>query len=1065
MRFFLALIFLILISVHSDAQNTFLAVNNGGWRASGTWSIDGATPIVCAPCVEGTHYPGQQDDAYTQGFSISIAPGGIYSVNNLWLVSSVSNQLQRPPGGPGGASTLRIYGQLTAYNPLDFEYALPTTTLIRNDHNNLVLEFLGVGEVINPLGWSHASPLCNTIFNAPGASDLQSIGDVSIAQNRTLTVQNGVLEVNGNLRRAVATGTASIVINSGTTLRVTESGNINGGTNTTRFPSIIINGTLTSNSGTTSYINANNLTINAGGTLNVGFYGSDQLQGWWYQNTTPGVLTLDPNSTVVYSSDQPQNIYATTYGNLSLSSTSAVTKTLVGSGLTILGNLTIGNNVTFSPPSQVLFIGTVANQSISGGGVLNFDGGIEVNKTTGTVTVNKNLSSSGPNTITSGTLNLGTATVTLNNATVTNNATITTANGGSLVTNGTSSFTGSGSTTLHNLTIASGATDFAKSFSITGNLVNNGSLTIDANETVTFSGGSSHAISGNAFSVGNMVVNKTASILSNNGTVNLTGLLTMINGNFDADGSTDTGNFILNSDENGDAAIGPITAGSITGEVVFERFYDDTGVNRWRNFGFPVTDVTYAELGASITLAPNSLAVYTESVPGNVDQGWSYVNGGTLNSLQGHTAWMYSTAPATISLRGPLLRNSSGAHDYEITYNNDPAQPASEDGWNFVPNPYASPISWSNPGWIKTNLVSYIAVWDNFAGQYRYTSGGPNSLWNGIIAQGQAFWVQSTASGAALASNESVKVTDPNPVFYRMSAEEFDSRLVVGLKSGIKEDKALIMFSADATPEFDGQFDAYKLKNAIFNLSTLSNEGSNLAVNTLPKSGCTSSIKVNITNAEPGSYTLNFEGLETFKNVNQIILVDRYLDKSVALESGKEYLFDISQDEKSYGSERFVLEFDFKDLPALPEIVSNDNQLISSSDKGNQWYFNNEIVEGATGKYFTPSAPGTYHVVVSDGVCNLQSASLYVSEGYSRVYPNPASEVMKVDVRNALESNQRQGEITIHSLQGQLMHSEAFTSRDRVKEILVNQFAAGMYVLTITNENGAVIEKTKVIRK
>jgi hypothetical protein len=72
---------------------------------------------------------------------------------------------------------------------------------------------------------------------------------------------------------------------------------------------------------------------------------------------------------------------------------------------------------------------------------------------------------------------------------------------------------------------------------------------------------------------------------------------------------------------------------------------------------------------------------------------------------------------------------------------------------------------------------------------------------------------------------------------------------------------------------------------------------------------------------------------------------------------------------------------------------------------------------------------------------------------------------MKVDVRNALESNQRQGEITIHSLQGQLMHSEAFTSRDRVKEILVNQFAAGMYVLTITNENGAVIEKTKVIRK
>jgi hypothetical protein len=560
-----------------------------------------------------------------------------------------------------------------------------------------------------------------------------------------------------------------------------------------------------------------------------------------------------------------------------------------------------------------------------------------------------------------------------------------------------------------------------------------------------------------------MVVNKTSSTLSNDGGINLLGLLTMTTGTFDADGAG-SGVLTLVSDSNADGRIGSMAGGSIQGEVTFQRYYDNTTSNRWRNFGFPVGDVTYSELGSSIVLQPNSLARYNELASGNVDQGWIFVNSGTLSTQFGHTAWMYNTTPTTVSVRGPLVKQTNAPYNYLVTYFNDPAQPASEDGWNLVPNPYASPIDWDNPGWVKTNVNSVIAVWNNATGIYNYTTGGPNSLWDGVIAAGQSFWVQTNAINPVLTSSESVKVNVSDPEFYRKKNEPIRWLLAVGLKSLDNYDQTYIRFSTEATPEFDGSFDAYKLKNSIYNLSTLTNEGLNLAVNVLPKASCTSSIRLNITNAEPGSYTMNFEGLDSFENVNSVTLVDKMLDKKLVLNKETVYEFEITANSRTYGAERFELVFDFGDEVIQPQITQEEIQLVSSSDKGNQWYFNNEIVEGATGKYFTPSAPGNYHVVVSDGVCDLQSASLYVSEGYSRVYPNPATEVLKVDVRNALESNQ-QGEIRIHSLQGQLMHTEPFTSHDRVKEILVNQFAAGMYVLTITNENGVVIEKTKVIRK
>ncbi len=1063
-KFFTLYLLILIASSQLQAQTIFISQLTGGdWELGTTWD-----QTACGSgCTAGLDYPGPNDYAIVlvqSGSSINIARGKSFIVKDLLIVGDVANIIRC--SGIVGTAALTINGQLSGVLADLSGYAEPTANVFQGTANNLNLIFTGsnlddpiAGAVIT--SWGYNSPIYKTSFN-PGVGNTVRVDNHSL--RNSAVVQSGTLQVNAGQTIQDFSGVSQFIVNASATLNLLGAINGNGSTSSS-FSTATINGTLTT--GTSGYLNSSTFTLGATGTLNIGFNGANQTQGWWYQTTAP---TTPPNinatSTVLYLAGAAQNVFATTYGNLSLSSSTAgVTKSLIGSGLTIQGNLTVGTNVTFSPSSQVDFIGTAA-QSISGGGVLNFNGGLGINKSSETVTFNMNVSSTGI-AITSGTLNLGDVNTSLSGATVTNAGTITSGTAGNLFVSGTNTFAGVGSTTLNNFTISSGPTNFNNSFTLMGNLTNSGSLSIVSTATVTFSGGAAQAISGNLISIGKIVVNKPSSTLSNNGNVELMDVLTMTTGTFDADGSG-SGILTFNSDTNGDASIGVMAGGSITGNVTFERYFDNTIINRWRNLAFPVTGITYSALGSSITLNSGSLATYTETTPGNVDQGWNIISGAStiLNSTNGHTAWMYNATPITISVRGPLLQNvPASPYNFGVTYFNDLTQPASEDGWNLVPNPFASPINWNNPGWVKTNVNGVIAVWDNVDGIYKYTSGGPNSLWDGVIAQGQSFWVQTNAASPLLTCSESVKVTNSNPAFYRTAGEEVNSMLAIGLKSGVHEDKTFITYLDEATPEFDGAFDAHKLKNAIFNLSTLTNEGLNLAVNVLPRSICTSSIKLNITNIEPGAYSINFEGLETFKNLNHVTLIDKFLNVTRIIESGNGYTFEVTSDIKSYGSERFQLVFDFADQMARPVIEKNGRYLVSSYKTENQWYYNDKPIEGATGDLITPTKNGTYHVVIKDGVCNMRSDPLTIEEVISRVFPNPASYVLKVDVQNLLVDKNNSGEILIHSMLGQLIRKEEFTNQDDVKEILVNDIKPGSYILTITTVNGIVLDKTKVLIK
>jgi hypothetical protein len=818
-----------------------------------------------------------------------------------------------------------------------------------------------------------------------------------------------------------------------------------------------------------------NLIVEAGGSLSTSTQGNDRKLDIYGQLILNGTIT----------GSHPVNLYGTVLPQeATLEGTGVISNT---STLNFLGNRTIlsGTNITKATGDVTLATNIIVQntgkftigQNLTGasgsqwvnkdfstlevGGTLLATGSLDASAPGNTVAytgaaaqtlkvpVNNqyvNLSFTGAGSKTIPTLSIS--------GTITN-ASPTTATG-TLTFNGISSLLGSTPLNLNNLVIDGVLTSSPATVNVGGNFTNNN--TFNHNEgTVVFNGTGAASIGGTAAKTTfrNITLSKTGS-LSVERPVDLLGLLSVTNGTLDADGTGGAGVFTLVSNALGDARIGPMTGGSIVGDVTFQRYYESATTGRWRNFGFPVTNITRTQLGSSIPLAPNSLAVYDESVAGNLNLGWVYVNSGTLNSTKGHTAWMYNANPRTITLRGPLLSQTLAPYNnYGITFTDN--GPPADAGWNFIPNPYASPIDWNAAGWTKTNVNSVAAIWDNSAGIYRYSNTGPF-----VIAQGQAFWIQANAANPSLVSTESVKVDVNDPAFYRMKNESVQSMLIVRLKSKDEFDETYIRFKEGANKGFDNDYDARKLSNAIYNLSTLTADGTSLAVNTLPKVWCTSSVKLNITHISAGNYTLSFEGFESFNNLNSLVLTDKYLDKTLTIKPAKGYLFHVTSDSRSYGSERFELTFDFTDPSLIPVLTQKGNVLVSSSEYSNQWYFNDEPIPGANQKQFAPSAPGTYYVMMSKEDCNLRSESLTITEGFNRIYPNPASLVLSVNVTNLFEGA-GSGEIVLHNIQGQAIRMESFSSEDFIKELNLNGVAPGVYIVSIIQQGGKEVYKLKVI--
>lgn len=483
------------------------------------------------------------------------------------------------------------------------------------------------------------------------------------------------------------------------------------------------------------------------------------------------------------------------------------------------------------------------------------------------------------------------------------------------------------------------------SVDIKGDFINNGSFT-SGTGTVIFSGTGIQSIAGSTVTdFYNITVNNTAvPALRIQSDQNLKGVLTLgVNARVDADGSNNTSIFkLISSGDNPtqDAAIAPLPAGAdVTGNVTVQRFMTKEGPNNriYRYISSPIQNATVADIqneipvtgtftGHSICSGCNSavsMSFYEETVindsnaNGVTDRNDGYIsfpgtsNLETLDPGKGFAIFVRGNILSTTlwDVSGPINEGNVTPVPLPVTYTS--SGNALNDGWNLVGNPFPSTIDWNAAsGWTKTGIDATFYTTDNGSSATQYAT------WNGVtgtnggsryIATGQGFWVRANTASPLLLTGENVKSPGTQTTFFRERAPE--DLLRISMVKGTTRDETVMHFVNGATAGFDSQSDALKLINGTFNLSSVQGDGKNLAINSMPAIDCSSTVNLNVQNATPGNYQLNFSEYESFPNSMVITLFDKFTTGSVNVRDLDSYNFSVTADPGSHGPNRFKVSF------------------------------------------------------------------------------------------------------------------------------------------------------------
>ncbi|MFP4472223.1 MAG: T9SS type A sorting domain-containing protein, partial [Bacteroidales bacterium] len=158
-------------------------------------------------------------------------------------------------------------------------------------------------------------------------------------------------------------------------------------------------------------------------------------------------------------------------------------------------------------------------------------------------------------------------------------------------------------------------------------------------------------------------------------------------------------------------------------------------------------------------------------------------------------------------------------------------------------------------------------------------------------------------------------------------------------------------------------------------------------------------------------------------------------------------------------------------VPETPEIYQVGENLVSSSETGNQWYDDNGMITGATGQIYSPSVTGNYYTIVTNeyGCESEMSNVIYfqptfinelVRDGSFRIYPNPAKDIVTIDF---IADNTNEVHITLHNAFGQKLHEIVHKNQNRsvVNSVRfdMSTLQGGVYYFKLQNENQTATRK------
>lgn len=157
--------------------------------------------------------------------------------------------------------------------------------------------------------------------------------------------------------------------------------------------------------------------------------------------------------------------------------------------------------------------------------------------------------------------------------------------------------------------------------------------------------------------------------------------------------------------------------------------------------------------------------------------------------------------------------------------------------------------------------------------------------------------------------------------------------------------------------------------------------------------------------------------------------------------------------------------------PAKPSITENQDTLISSADAGNQWYWNGQLIPGATSKkYYTYQVKGNYTVQVTVAhkcislMSDMYSFTSDIEDNTEldviKVFPNPSAGEYQIIINNLVG----EFEYRVVNLLGlEIAEGRGVAGNETLKVNLEGE-AAGIYHLIITINGRQYLEKLILTR-
>ncbi len=407
---------------------------------------------------------------------------------------------------------------------------------------------------------------------------------------------------------------------------------------------------------------------------------------------------------------------------------------------------------------------------------------------------------------------------------------------------------------------------------------------------------------------------------------------------------TGSGKFTLESNGTATASIGTLATGaSITGSITVQQFIP-SGFRKYRFLSHPFTtaqplsqiadniDITGntagttgqvgQTVGAGFTATPtNNPSAYffnTSNANGNVtnDGGWSAFTDGTTNSWgvgQGIRVLIRGTKGQTGTLDGANNNPDAVTLDMVGTINTGAVNvglvtggTGSTTGFNFVGNPYASPV---DIGAVLTaaaaNLGSSFYVRNPQTGSYITVNPIPPSY---IIPAYTSFFVQATAPTTLNFTEANKNVCSSCPTVFRTTTVQNSMQLKV-LYNGVEYDSYTLNLNKNNSNSYNKKDDAIKLMNDGINIYSLSTDMEKLAADYRNIEN-DSIIPLGISipaNYGKLTYTIKVEGF-TMGNNTKMILHDKLKNTYTELVKDLTYSLEVdASNPNSVGNNRLAL--------------------------------------------------------------------------------------------------------------------------------------------------------------